>query len=79
MQIKDLFRLNPGRFLALLLARALTALLTAWAAFALTWEFSAIKDRHFSAISAVCGSAAFLALAWQPAGSSDRLFLGTAP
>lgn len=42
MQIKDLFRLNP-----LLLARALTALLTAWAAFALTWEFSAIKDRHF--------------------------------
>lgn len=47
MQIKDLFRLNPGRFLALLLARALTALLTAWAAFALTWEFSAIKDRHF--------------------------------
>jgi ABC-type multidrug transport system fused ATPase/permease subunit len=47
LQIKDLFRLNPGRFLALLLARALTALLTAWAAFALTWEFSAIKDRHF--------------------------------
>ena len=46
MRIKDLFRLNPGRFVALLAARALTALLTTWAAFALTWEFSAIKGRH---------------------------------
>ena len=48
MRIKDLFRLNPGRFVALLAARALTALLTTWAAFALTWDgFYTKMDKDF--------------------------------